>query len=64
MENGVKFMVHPKVKTAPLSQRISFLEGKVTLVFLERKGTSMPYESFNGPSHHLGFTRWMYGLHI
>lgn len=27
--NGVKFLVHPKVKTAPLSQRISFLENKV-----------------------------------
>ncbi|CAM9453587.1 unnamed protein product, partial [Laminaria digitata] len=26
--NGVKFLVHPKVKTAPLSQRISFLENK------------------------------------
>lgn len=29
IENGVKFLVHPKVKTAPLSQRISFLENKV-----------------------------------
>lgn len=29
VENGVKFLVHPKVKTAPLSQRISFLENKV-----------------------------------
>ena len=27
--NGVNFLVHPKVKTAPLSQRISFLENKV-----------------------------------
>lgn len=27
--NGVNFLVHPKVKTAPLSQRISFLESKV-----------------------------------
>lgn len=27
--NGVKFLIHPKVKTAPLSQRISFLENKV-----------------------------------
>lgn len=27
--NGVRFLVHPKVKTAPLSQRISFLENKV-----------------------------------
>eukprot|EP00903_Cladosiphon_okamuranus_P007143 g6937.t1 len=26
--NGVNFLVHPKVKTAPLSQRISFLENK------------------------------------
>ncbi|CBJ27246.1 conserved unknown protein [Ectocarpus siliculosus] len=26
--NGVNFLVHPKAKTAPLSQRISFLENK------------------------------------
>lgn len=27
--NGLKFLIHPTVKTAPLSQRISFLENKV-----------------------------------
>lgn len=27
--NGVNFLVHPKAKAAPLSQRISFLENKV-----------------------------------
>lgn len=34
VENGVKFLVHPKVTTAPLSQRISFLENKVIYEFI------------------------------
>lgn len=32
VENGVNFLIHPKVKAAPLSQRISFLENKVRIL--------------------------------